>query len=237
MFPLAWGNMTEFDFSGVWISVYDIAYILPNCTGLVRFDFWTDCSNGCFMPKIAPVTIPKLESINWQGIHVDDTSIFSPLILPGLRSLDLRNGVEDTVFLLHTHSSFALHSLILTFFGISFTHFSTFLRKMPSLTTLELYQSLTITDALLEFLTFDARRPVLPRLERLIMCCPEQHFSEVVLLRMVESRWGAARTPLKHVRIDAKSVPVHASTPAVHRRVLARIAALVAKGMHFDYKN
>ncbi|KAJ7652229.1 hypothetical protein B0H17DRAFT_1338606 [Mycena rosella] len=205
------------------------------CTSLVRFKFSTDCSNGPSMPAIPPVAIPNLKSLDWQGMDVDDVNIFGPLVLPSLTSLEMRDGIEDSVFLLGSHSSFALQKLTLVFFALSFTRFSVFLRNMPSLTSFELRMSITITDELLAFLKYDSRNPVLPQLARLVLCCHEQHFSELSMVCMVQSRWGP-RTPLKYIRISAKPTTSHASTPTVHRKVFSRIATMVAEGLYFDYK-
>ncbi|KAJ6590410.1 hypothetical protein DFH09DRAFT_1074048 [Mycena vulgaris] len=231
--PLAWGELTEIDFSFVTISVFDCAFMLPMCTGLVRLTFSTDSSNGPCMPQIPPVTIPNLQAVDWQGFHVDDLSIFSPLILPSLLSLKMREGDEESVLFLRSNSPFALRELELVFFTLSFPRFSKFLRDMPSLTKIELYQCITLTDELFAFLAYDARTPVLPWLARLVLCSGHQHFSEPCMVRMVASRWGA--TPLKYVRISARPVPAHASTPAVHRKVLDRIAVMAGEGLAFDY--
>jgi hypothetical protein len=131
-----------------------------------------------------------------------------------------------------------LRDLTLVFVHLTLPRLSVFLREMPSLTSLELRMSITTTDALLALLVYDTPAMgtgVLPRLERLVLCDREQHFSESAMLGMVESRWG--KTPLKHARISTKCTAAHASAPALHRRVLARISDLVEEGLRFVYES
>ncbi|KAF8214832.1 hypothetical protein K438DRAFT_1749906 [Mycena galopus ATCC 62051] len=197
IFPLAWGNLTRIDLGFVAISVFDTAYLLPQFTRVEHLDFATDDKMGFSMPPIPRVRLPHLTALNWNGLDVDDVSIFDRLILPRLASLELRDACQPsrTCILLPSKADSC----------------------MPSLILLELRMSLQTTDELLRFLTYDGQRnPVLPNLEELVLCDRGQHFSESVMLRMVESRWET--TPFARGRVSTSRTEAHASTAAVHRR-------------------
>ncbi|KAJ7078103.1 hypothetical protein C8R43DRAFT_1245307 [Mycena crocata] len=236
-FLLPWANLTELDLSFTIIDVRDTAHILPLCIAMVGLKFATDRSQGVTMPEISILTLSKLQTLEWSGFNVDDGSIFRPLILPRLITLNMREGEEDTVFSLHTRSAFALQDLTLTFFCLSFPRFSLFLRDMPSLTSLWLSVSIVITDELLEFLVYDPRNPVLPRLAQLTLFDHDHHFSEITMLRMVASRWRrtASPTPLTKISISNNRNTGHDLPPAFHRRILDKIAEMVEDGLEFKY--
>ncbi|KAJ6600461.1 hypothetical protein DFH09DRAFT_1128303 [Mycena vulgaris] len=146
---------------------------------------------------MAPLTTLKLpiQQMNWCGPDVVETSIFFPLKLP---SPNL-----PTLLMLQTHSSFALQELRLIFFQLSFPVFSKFLREMPSLATAG-------APVLMEFLTYDERKPVLPNLADLDLFDRHKYFSERAMMRMVESRWRAAPAGaplLQRVRISTQTQP------------------------------
>ncbi|KAJ7756619.1 hypothetical protein B0H16DRAFT_1458072 [Mycena metata] len=109
-------------------------------------------------------------TLDWHGLDVDSLSIFEPLVLPQLTSLEMCEGCSTSLFRLYEQSKFSLHCLCLVFFHVPFPPFSAFLRSMPSLTSLELRMSLPISNELLELLTYDALKPLLPQLERLTLC-------------------------------------------------------------------
>jgi hypothetical protein len=146
----------------------------------------------------------------------------------------MREGCQEILYCLREHASFLLRGLTLVFFHIAIPRFSAFLRDMPSLISLELRMSIHTTDDFLAFLTYNKQRnPVLPNLEKLALCDREQHFSESVMLRMLESRWQ--KTPFTRGWISTRRTEAHASTPAVHRKVMGRLIELVEEGLKFKY--
>ncbi|KAJ7767812.1 hypothetical protein B0H16DRAFT_1787454 [Mycena metata] len=227
MLPLLWHNLSTIDFSSLCINVLDTAYLLLLCTGTQTLRFSTDNDVGDSMPPIAVVTLP-LTSLEWIGFDVNAHTIFAPLTLPLLTTLDLRAACEETVLSLYERSSFALQSLKLCFTYVSFLPFSAFLRTMPSLTVLELYTCIDITDGLLTFLTHDEGRRVLPQLKRLIICRNGSRFSASVLLQMIESRWGS--TPLAAVRIEPMTKGAQK-----HTGFVCRIVELIEEGLEFGH--
>ncbi|KAJ7756600.1 hypothetical protein B0H16DRAFT_1721665 [Mycena metata] len=168
------------------------------CTSVKKLRFATVADMGTSMPPIKRVRLP-VTTLDWHGLDVDSLSIFEPLVLPQLTSLEMCEGCGASLFCLYEHSKFSLHSLCLVFFHLPLPEFSAFLRSMPSLTSLELRMSLPISTELLELLTYDALKPLLPRLERLTLCDHAQSHGDCVMLNMVESRWRT--TPLTDVRI------------------------------------
>ncbi|KAJ6529594.1 hypothetical protein B0H19DRAFT_1273993 [Mycena capillaripes] len=144
MLPLNWGNLSYINLGSVALSVHDTAYLLPQCTGVERLSFTTDVASGESMPLIPPLRLPQLTALDWCGFDVDDVS------------LKLHSGCKDTLQSLHAHAPFALRDLTLVFFYLTLPGFSTFLRKMPSLVSLELRMSFDVTDDLLAFLTYEA---------------------------------------------------------------------------------
>ncbi|KAJ7652686.1 hypothetical protein DFH06DRAFT_532809 [Mycena polygramma] len=84
MLPVTWSTLTDIDLRSVTLSVFDVAYLLRQCTSIERINFMTDPSMGRSMPPIACVRLPLI-SLTWQGLFVDDFSIFDPLILHGSR--------------------------------------------------------------------------------------------------------------------------------------------------------
>jgi hypothetical protein len=234
MLPLTWGNLTNINLEFVALSVLDIAYLLPQFTRAEYLGFATDGSIGFSMPAISRVRLPQLTEISWVGLDMDGVSIFDRLILPHLFSLEMREGCQEILYCLRQHASFPLRELTLVFFHIAIPRFSAFLREMPSLISLELRMSIHTTDDFLAFLTYNKQRNlVLPNLERLALCDREQHFSESVMLRMLESRWR--KTPFTGGWISTRRTEAHASTPAVHRKVMGRLIELVEEGLKFKY--
>ncbi|KAJ6501050.1 hypothetical protein C8R47DRAFT_1255433 [Mycena vitilis] len=198
-----------------------MAYVLPQCTSIERLKFVTDASKGHSMPFIAGVRLPLI-SLTWQGLWVDDLSIFDPLILPRLTSVDMHEGCGETLFRMHEHSGFALGDIRLTFFQLAIPRLSDLLRAMPSL-----------TDEFLGFLTYDKDKPLLPRLERLVICDGEQHFDAKLMLRMVESRWRT--TPLARIRTGSYRRTLQLAARTAHHLTLDRVTELVEEGLVFEY--
>jgi hypothetical protein len=230
MLPLAWGNLTNIDLEFVALSVFDVAYLFPQLNCVKRLTFATDDSMGPSMPAIPRVRLAHLVDLKWTGFGTFDDSIFDCLILPRLASLCMREGCLDTIYSLCERGSFALLELKLTFFHMTLPRLSSLLREMPSLVSLELYMSIGITDELLLFLTYDKReKPVLPTLENLVMANGEHQFTELVMLRMLESRWRT--TPLASGRIAARRTAAHGAD----RKVRARVTELVEEGLKFQY--
>ncbi|KAF7341220.1 hypothetical protein MVEN_01857400 [Mycena venus] len=236
MFPLAWGNLTNIDLTYVTLSMFDMAYLFPQFARVERLIFATHDEMGPSMPSIPRVRLPQLVELNYFGFDVNDISIFDRLILPRLTTLELRDACQESVYALRTNAAFALREITLVFVHLTIPRLSAFLREMPSLTSLELRMCLNTTDDFLLFLTYDSERDaVLPHLERLVLADYEQHFSESVMLGMLESRWGT--TPFARGRIATKRTAAHASTPAVHRKVRERITEMVEEGLKFEYVN
>ncbi|KAJ7622285.1 hypothetical protein FB45DRAFT_1031954 [Roridomyces roridus] len=199
-----------------------------------------DTTQGVFMPTIAPVTLP-IEEFEWVSFDVDDTTALAPLVLPRLTSLDLREGVEANLFALHSRSAIKLNALILTFFELTVPGFSAFLRDMSSLTALALYQCISITDDFLECLVYNpSTRTVLPQLERLIMATDHAHFSERVMMRMIDSRWTRQDppTPLVKVRLTRSDmVEKSPRSRREHSEVLDWVVRVVEAGLELDYSH
>ncbi|KAJ7784203.1 hypothetical protein B0H16DRAFT_1876726, partial [Mycena metata] len=233
MFPVFWGNLTHINLGSVPLGVHGTALILPLCVSAEVLCFATsDMEEDDLVPIILPFKLP-LTSLEWVGFDVDPLTIFEPLILPYLTSLKLRDACEETIRDLHQRSSFALQRLSPCFVYLSLLPLSTFLRDMPSLTCVELYHCIIISDAFLVLLT-NNRPGILPRLQTLIICDKERHFTESAMLQMVESRWYS--TPLAKIRISTRQ-EVHeaAGAAAAHRRILHRIAELIEEGLDFEY--
>lgn len=249
MFPLPWRHLTCIDFDHVGLSVYDMAYILPMCVSAHKLTLCTVATMGPFMPRIKPVRLPVVE-LDWNGINVDSASIFEPLLLPRLTSLRLRDSCGPSLFNLSKRSSFALTSLYLM--SVQLHHvlpdFFNFLRTMPSLVSLDVCMSISVSNELLEFLTYDTDRPVLPHLERvflgdhakcmLFMADPgwrTKIYEESVMLAMVESRWGT--TPLTRMHIHTtRNNAGKASTSLARRVILDRVIELMEAGLNFSYE-
>ncbi|KAJ7149560.1 hypothetical protein C8R46DRAFT_1309389 [Mycena filopes] len=234
--PLSWSSLTHIDLIRVGLGVFDTAWVLPMFTQVQKLRLCTTDTQGFFMPPIAPVRLPLVE-LDWVALGViDAVSVLGPLILPRLTSLELREGCGASFLKLYDHSKFALHSLCLVFHHISLPSFSAFLRGMPSLTSLELRMCLSISNELLDFLTYNnAREGVLPQLERLVLCDRAQIFEESKMLRMVESRWRA--TPLTQIRISTtQKVSLGPRTITAHRAVLNRVIELMEEGLVFSYE-
>ncbi|KAJ6449921.1 hypothetical protein C8R47DRAFT_1084577 [Mycena vitilis] len=172
-----------------------MAYVLPQCTSIERLKFVTDASKGHSMPFIAGVRLPLI-SLTWQGLWVDDLSIFDPLILPRLTS------------------------------------------PFPGCPTCSAQchrsrRCITISDEFLGFLTYDKDKPLLPRLERLVICDGEQHFDAKLMLRMVESRWRT--TPLARIRTGSYRRTLQLAARTAHHLTLDRVTELVEEGLVFEY--
>ncbi|KAJ7612034.1 hypothetical protein DFH06DRAFT_1371655 [Mycena polygramma] len=180
---LSWSNLTDIDLYHASIGVRDTLAIFPLLVNTIHLRFSSDSIQGPIMPPLAPVKLP-VQTLKWVGLNVHDPSIFTPLSLPQLRVLELRQGTEPTLFILLRHSSFQLDALQLMFFQMSFAAVSKFLHAMPSLTSLDLSLSVALSDALMELLTYDNRNPRLPRLEKLKLFDRQKYFSEPAMLRM-----------------------------------------------------
>ncbi|KAJ6455020.1 hypothetical protein C8R45DRAFT_1188746 [Mycena sanguinolenta] len=252
MLPLAWTNLISIDLERVGLSVDDTAYLLPQCTRarLLRFTTKTEASWES-MPPIARVCIPELTELKWWGLDVDDFSIFDRLILPRLARLEFREVCANTVYSLYSHSNFSLTKLKLVLVRfMDAERFFTFLREMPNLTSLDLHLCIPITNKFLSLLTYDPdKNPVLPSLEYIMLADWEQKFSESVMLRMVESRWGPTpfargqiRTNLMLPNVRVTNTPFFwkaaPSPPSeLHLSVRKRIAELWEEGLKFEYEN
>jgi hypothetical protein len=90
--------------------------------------------------------------------------IFAPL---NLVSLDMHDASDKTLYMLREHAPFQLEELRLVVSKLTFSAAAAFLREMHVVTTLKLVASIALTDELMEFLTYDARVPVLPALKSL----------------------------------------------------------------------
>jgi hypothetical protein len=75
MLPLTWGNLTNINLEFVALSVFDIAYLLPQFTHAEYLGFATDGSMGFSMPAIPRVRLPQLAEINWVGLDMDGVYI------------------------------------------------------------------------------------------------------------------------------------------------------------------
>ncbi|KAJ7184965.1 hypothetical protein C8R46DRAFT_1343932, partial [Mycena filopes] len=249
--PLPWRSLTRIDFGDVELSVYDAAYILPLCTSARTLNFCTGPSMGPFMPVIKRVRLPVVE-LDWNGLGgVDAVSIFEPLVLPRLVDLRLREGCGTALFRLAERSKCALTSLYVMSVHLNLQALCALLRGMPTLVNLQLRMSISISNELLEFLTYDAAAasPILPNLENLgladhapvmaFMVDPgwrTKKYDEGVMLRMVESRWGA--TPLADVDISTtRNAPVGKKGVRTRRPVLDRVVELMEAGLKFRANN
>ncbi|KAJ6468834.1 hypothetical protein C8R45DRAFT_1167530, partial [Mycena sanguinolenta] len=253
MLPLAWSNLISIDLEHVGLSVDDTAYLLPQCTQarLLRFATTAQIWEPASMPPIARVCLPELTELKWWGLDVDDFSIFDRLILPRLARLEFREVCAKTVYGLYSHSNFSLNKLKLVLVRfMDADRFFAFLRAMPNLTSLHLHLCIPITNKFLSFLTYDPdTNPVLPSLEYIMLADWEQKFSESVMLRMVESRWGPTpfargqiRTNLMLPNLRVTNTPFFReaapSPPSeLHLSVRTRIAELVVEGLKFEYEN
>ncbi|KAF8135286.1 hypothetical protein K438DRAFT_1882765 [Mycena galopus ATCC 62051] len=238
MLPLAWTNLTHIDLQSVALSVEDTAYLLPQCTRARLLRFATQAKTLSSMPPIARVCLPELTELTWCGFDVDDFSIFDPLILPRLASLKLRQIRQKTLYSLKSNATFSLRKLKLILVRLDDERFFKFLSEMPSLTSLDLHISIAITDNFFRFLTYDSHaNAVLPNLEYLRLAEWKQDFSETIMLRMLESRWGS--TPFKEgeVRTNLDHRGVKPAPTSEHRGVQKRIMELVKEGLKFKYEN
>ncbi|KAJ7156417.1 hypothetical protein C8R46DRAFT_1356064 [Mycena filopes] len=236
MFPISWANLTHINLTLVTLGVHDTAYLLPLCVRAEVLCFSTSSDDRA--PSIPSFTLP-LVSLEWVGFNADALSVFEPLAVPHLTSLYLRDACEETLRSLQTRSSFALQRLSLCFVYLTLPYLLSLLRGMPSLTILELYLCIDISDALLAFLAYTETAPVLPSLTKFVICAGDQQstFDERAMLRMVASRWRA--TPFTQIRIaTARPAPCPRPTAAdvAHSRVLARIAELRLEGLEFEYE-
>ncbi|KAJ7115461.1 hypothetical protein C8R44DRAFT_224034 [Mycena epipterygia] len=254
---LPWSSLTDIDLPYVSMGLRDTWDLLPFLVNVINFNFSNNSSQGPVMALLAPLKLP-IRTLKWAGLGVNDTSIFSPLILPELTHLEMREGTDCTLLCLRQYSSFALQKLDLTFFQLSFPAISKFLRDTPSITTLRLYFSVALTDALMEFLTYDAQKPILPRLVDLDLFDREKYFTESAMMRMVESRWRTKPIPAHsvpllqrvHICTEAKRgcffasrsvVPkgltvIPVSAPLLRRRVLERISEMNEEGLVFEHE-
>ncbi|KAJ7719300.1 hypothetical protein B0H16DRAFT_1607057 [Mycena metata] len=232
--PLPWRSLTCIDLAFVALDVYDVASLLPLWVNVEKLSFATDASAGAFMPTIKRLWFPQLTELSWNGLGADAVSIFEPMVVPRLRKVTLRGACGVALRQLHHHSKFTtLESLVLDYVHLELTTFSQFLRSMPSLVTLELRGSLAVSDKLLEFLTFDAKKPVLPRLEALVLCDETQLFSAKTMLSMVESRWRL--TPLTKLQIAAsvQRDDVRGERQRIGRE---RVIKFVEEGLDLSYE-
>ncbi|KAJ7164074.1 hypothetical protein C8R46DRAFT_1351956 [Mycena filopes] len=236
MFPISWANLTHIDLEYTSLSVHDTAFLLPLCVNaeVLRFSTSESMFDDYTTPHVPPFTL-SLISLEWVGFNVDSASIFAPVTVPHLTSLDLRDACEESIRSLHSRSSFVLQHLSLCFVPLSLPYLSTLLRSMSSLTTLELYHCIDISDALLTFLRYSEDKPVLASLTKLILCDRGQRFDELEMLRLVDSRWRI--TPFTKIRISTRielqSAPSDAAI--MHWAVLDQIAKLNAEGLDFEY--
>ncbi|KAJ7642851.1 hypothetical protein B0H17DRAFT_1148747 [Mycena rosella] len=256
---LPWTSLTHVDLRYVAMGVHDTRRLLPLLVNVVEFNSSTGPLQGRIMPPVSAFKLP-IQKLTWTGLRVCDISIFIPLILPNLKSLDMREGSGRSLLVLQEHSSFALQELTLTFFELSFPVLSKVARATPSITTLELRLSTALTEQLMEFLTFDDRKPILPHLKNLTLFdrCPHPYFSERTMMRMVESRWSPGTVPpcyaLHHVDIWLQTSQGHPAwfaskaivpggisiipplAPAVRNLILDRIAEMNEEGLSFSYR-
>ncbi|KAJ7857403.1 hypothetical protein B0H13DRAFT_1902267 [Mycena leptocephala] len=185
---LPWASLTDINIESVEMGVADTAHLFKLIVKAHRFSFCTGLSQGPIMPPLRTVRLP-IHRLGWHGYLVDDTSIFAPLILPNLVSLDMRDASDETLRMLREHAPFQLQELRLVFSKLTFSATAAFLHEMHTMTTLKLVASIALTDELMEFLTYDARVPVLPALKNLDLSDRQKYFHEHTVLRMVESRW------------------------------------------------
>jgi hypothetical protein len=87
--------------------------------------------------------------------------------------------------MLREHAPFQLQELRLVFSKLTFSATAAFLHEMHTMTTLKLVASIALKDELMEFLTYDARVPVLPALKNLDLSDRQKYFHEHTVLRMV----------------------------------------------------
>jgi hypothetical protein len=236
------------------LGVIDTREILQLIVNAVRLSFWTSSRQGPIMLPIPAFKLP-IEQLVWRGLLVRDASIFAPLILPNLTSLELQDASDDSLRLLRERAPFELQELKLFFTQLTFAATAKFLRGMQSMTILELRLSIALTDELMVFLTYDARAPILPALKDLTLSDCRKYFDECTMLRMVESRWpSGGRGPrfrqvsittrplsLNRVRESRAIVPsglavVPLSTPNVRRGIMDRIAEMKEEGLSFSYE-
>jgi hypothetical protein len=261
---LPWASLTDIDIKSVQIGVADTREVLQLIVNALSFSFFTGPSQGALMPPVQAVQLP-LTRLIWSGLGIREASIFAPLILPSLTALDLREASDESLRLLRARAPFKLESLDLVFTRLSFPATAAFLRDTPTLTRLELRLSIALTDELMEFLTYEARAPVLHALEELTLFDRRKYFDERTMLRMVESRWpgvgvGKSGRPglalLLRVSISTQPlkggfpgasvfesravVPpglavVPISPPSIRRGILDRIAEMNEEGLSFKY--
>ncbi|KAJ6586024.1 hypothetical protein B0H19DRAFT_429387 [Mycena capillaripes] len=253
---LPWASLTDIEIQSVDIGVDDTAHLLKLIVNAHRLSFCTGLSQGPVMPLIRAVRLP-INRLSWHGYLVDDVSIFAPLILPNLISLDMRDVSDETLRILREHAPFKLEELHLVFSKLSFPATAVFLRDMHAMTTLKLTASIALTDELMEFLTYDARAPVLPALKILALDDRQKYFHERAMLLMVESRWlgNKAAPHLQQVTIGVSQprcnpgnvfdscavVPpglaiVPVPPTSILRGILDRIAEMNEEGLAFTYK-
>ncbi|KAJ7875512.1 hypothetical protein B0H14DRAFT_3859424 [Mycena olivaceomarginata] len=256
---LPWASLTDIDIGSVEMGVNDTREVLQLLVNVLSLSFCTGPSQGRIMPRTQSVRLP-VRQLTWRGLFVSDVTIFAPLILSNLTSLDLRDASDASLRLLRERAPFNLEKLDLVFTRLTFSATAAFIREMHALTSLDLRLSIALTDELMEFLTFDAHRPVLPALTDLFLFDHRKYFDERIMLRMVESRWqgaGPCAPPLRKLSISTKPplrgfpgsgvfesravVPpglavVPLSPPSIRRGILDRIAEMNEEGLSFKYE-
>jgi hypothetical protein len=256
---LPWASLTDIDIGSVEMGVNDTREVLQLLVNVLSLSFCTGPSQGRIMPRTQAVRLP-VRQLTWRGLFVSDVTIFAPLILSNLTSLDLRDASDASLRLLRERAPFNLEKLDLVFTRLTFSATAAFIREMHALTSLDLRLSIALTDELMEFLTFDAHRPVLPALTDLFLFDHRKYFDERIMLRMVESRWqgaGPCAPPLRKLSISTKPplrgfpgsgvfesravVPpglavVPLSPPSIRRGILDRIAEMNEEGLSFKYE-
>ncbi|KAJ7615313.1 hypothetical protein FB45DRAFT_935378, partial [Roridomyces roridus] len=153
-----WSNLTDVDLRFVMLGVHDVSDLLPRLTKARKFNVRMDGRQGMFMPALPRTIRLPLVSLEWDGgNYVEDASVFAPLVLPYLKSLDLwYNAGAEGLRALCARSACKLETLSLRDSHLSYPSFSKFLAEVPTLTSLTLYHSLPITDKFLESLVYDS---------------------------------------------------------------------------------
>ncbi|KAJ6513029.1 hypothetical protein C8R45DRAFT_1206951 [Mycena sanguinolenta] len=229
IFPLAWGTLTDLDFTSLTLTVSDTMRILPQCTRLERLKLATEGGPNLILPVRPRARLPQLTEVHWSRFGDDGVSISDQLILPRLTILSLDQGSWEGVLRLSANSSFALRELSLDV-HTTFPLLSALLREMMFLVSLRFFWSLrtTCTDEFLAFLTYDEQRnPILPHLENLDIW---HSGSASAVLVMVESRWRT--TPFAQCKIHTDKQGARMAGPA---NVRNRLVELVEEGLYLEY--
>ncbi|KAJ7607752.1 hypothetical protein FB45DRAFT_1067774 [Roridomyces roridus] len=234
-----WSNLTEVDFQFVTLGAQDIGDLLPRLTRARKVELQMDGRQGKFMPAVPrKITLP-IVSLKWDSSNqVDYSSVFTHLVLPNLKSLDMWNSTGcQGLYDLWVQSGCKLETLSVHESYVGYPGFSQCLAVVPSLTSLTLYHGDLITDELLESLAYNSSTQfILPNLKilKLEWVQDQPMYSEQVMMKMVESRWK--KTPLRKVLITPSwKLGTTAADVAEHDRIIQRAKRLVKAGLKFNY--